>query len=315
MDDRVEHWDITDIPPADRFDGWREVLSETHVPWDLGSARDASPGYRARVERRQVGALRIVDCSCDPCGGTRGAREIAATHDEWAVVLFNLRGREIFEQNDGCGELGPGSAILWQSTGPARFTVLEPLRKRCLFIPRQELENRCPDFHKLTGMPLTAKTPETRLFMFFLAETIRAFPALGPDGKATAARVTVELLAAALRPQCAVSPGSLHDALYVKICGYIDRHLSDPSLRPQLIADAHHIALRTLQLIFAERGETVSDRVRRLRLDRCRADIAQSGRPIASVALHWGFVDAAHFSRVFRERYGMSPREARAVPH
>jgi AraC family transcriptional regulator, positive regulator of tynA and feaB len=313
MGNRVEQWDIADMPPADRFDWWREVLAETHVPWDLGSSRDASPAYQARVERRQVGRVRIVDCSCDPCAGTRGAPEIAATTDEWAIVLFNLHGREIFEQNDGCSELGPGSAVLWQSTWPARFTVLEPLRKRCLFVPREELENRCPGFHRLTGMPLTARTPETRLFMSFLAETIRAFPALSPDGKRTAARVTVELLAAALRPQCTLSPGSLHDALFVKICGYIDRHVRDASLRPQSIADAHHISLRTLQLIFAEHGETVSHRIRRLRLDRCQADIVQSGRPIASVALRWGFVDPAHFSRVFRDRYGMSPREARAA--
>ncbi|MGH3278948.1 MAG: helix-turn-helix domain-containing protein [Trebonia sp.] len=314
MGNRVEQWDFADMPRADRFDWWREVLAETHVPWDLGSSRHASPAYRARVERRQVGALRIVDCSCDPCAGIRGAPQIAATPDEWAIVLFNLHGREIFEQNDGCSELGPGSALLWQSTRPARFTVLEPLRKRCLFIPRQELENRCPDFHRLTGMPLTSRTPETDLFNSFLAETIRTFPALGPDGKRTAARVTVELLAAALRPQCTtLSPSSLHDALFLKICGYIDRHLREVPLRPRSIADAHHISLRTLQLIFAEHGETASDRIRRLRLDQCHADIAQSGRPIASVALSWGFVDPAHFSRVFRDQYGMSPREARAA--
>jgi AraC-like DNA-binding protein len=29
--------------------------------------------------------------------------------------------------------------------------------------------------------------------------------------------------------------------------------------------------------------------------------------------MRWGFTDAAHFSRVFRNRYGQSPREFRKV--
>lgn len=307
----VEHWDIEALPVEDRFDAWREVLAETHVPWDLGTSRAASPGYRAWVKRRRVAGLRLVDCGCDPCAGTRGSREISTTDDEWAVVLFNLRGREIFEQSENCSELGPGASVLWQSTKPARFTVLEPLHKRCLFVPRALLEEFCPNFHRLTGLSLHQETAETRLFLSFVAEVIRTFPSLNSAGQATAARVTVELLAAAVQPQLGIEPGTLHEALFAKICRYIDRSLGDPLLHPPAIAVAHAISLRTLQLIFAERGETVSERIRRLRLDRCYTELSQGALSVTSVAFRWGFVDASHFSRVFKERYEVSPREVR----
>jgi AraC family transcriptional activator of tynA and feaB len=311
MTNVVEHWDIEALPVEDRFDVWREVLAETHVPWDLGSSRAASPDYRAWVERRRVAELRLVDCGCDPCAGTRGSREIRTTGDEWAVVLFNLQGREIFEQSENCSELGPGGSVLWQSTKPARFTVLEPLHKRCLFVPRALLEEFCPNFHRLTGLSLHQETAETQLFLSFIAEVIRAFPSLDSAGQATAARVTVELLAAAVQPQLGIEPVTLREALFPTICRYIDRSLGDPSLHPPTIAAAHSISLRTLQLIFAERGETVSERIRRLRLDHCYTELSQAALPVTSVAFRWGFVDVSHFSRVFKERYGVSPREVR----
>jgi AraC-like DNA-binding protein len=35
-------------------------------------------------------------------------------------------------------------------------------------------------------------------------------------------------------------------------------------------------------------------------------------RTITEIAFGWGFSDAAHFSRIFRARFGCAPRELRA---
>ena len=57
----------------------------------------------------------------------------------------------------------------------------------------------------------------------------------------------------------------------------------------------------------------VQSYVRRLRLERARAALAdlERGEPIGTIALRLGFCDAPHLTRLFRERYGMSPREYR----
>ncbi|MDX2681609.1 AraC family transcriptional regulator [Streptomyces sp. NY05-11A] len=39
----------------------------------------------------------------------------------------------------------------------------------------------------------------------------------------------------------------------------------------------------------------------------------RGSRTIAAVAGRWGFLSAAHFSRVFRSAYGLSPREWRDI--
>jgi AraC-like DNA-binding protein len=43
------------------------------------------------------------------------------------------------------------------------------------------------------------------------------------------------------------------------------------------------------------------------------ADPAERDRSVSEIAYHWGFNDAAHFSRTFKARFGMSPRDARSV--
>lgn len=50
------------------------------------------------------------------------------------------------------------------------------------------------------------------------------------------------------------------------------------------------------------------------RLERCREDLLDpvlSDRPVAAIAMRWGFTDAAHFSRVFKAAYGVTPSELR----
>jgi AraC-like DNA-binding protein len=53
------------------------------------------------------------------------------------------------------------------------------------------------------------------------------------------------------------------------------------------------------------------------RLERCKRDLcdpAQLARHISDIAFAWGFNDLAHFSRIFKQRFGASPREWREHP-
>jgi transcriptional regulator GlxA family with amidase domain len=56
------------------------------------------------------------------------------------------------------------------------------------------------------------------------------------------------------------------------------------------------------------------------RLERCKSaltDSSQSHRAISEIAFAWGFNNMSHFSSLFRERVGVSPREyrERALKH
>ena len=72
--------------------------------------------------------------------------------------------------------------------------------------------------------------------------------------------------------------------------------------------------MRRLHQVFQDEGTTVSTWIRTRRLERCRRaleDPMSAGVPVARIAARWGFPDAAHFSRVFKAAYGVSPSAAR----
>ncbi|GAA4609774.1 hypothetical protein GCM10023107_93360 [Actinoplanes octamycinicus] len=63
-------------------------------------------------------------------------------------------------------------------------------------------------------------------------------------------------------------------------------------------------------------GVSLGDWLRTQRLEACRRELAKPhnlDRTIASIAHQWGFADATHFSRVFRQTYGITPRDWRAA--
>ncbi|WP_257581798.1 helix-turn-helix domain-containing protein [Streptomyces sp. TLI_146] len=100
-----------------------------------------------------------------------------------------------------------------------------------------------------------------------------------------------------------------------RIHAYIEEHLMDPDLSPESIARAHHISVRYLQKLFQNDGSTVSQWVRRRRLEFCRFELGRSHRRVtmAAVAHRWGFSSPSHFSRTFRGAYGMSPSQWQAL--
>jgi AraC-like DNA-binding protein len=67
-------------------------------------------------------------------------------------------------------------------------------------------------------------------------------------------------------------------------------------------------------MIFATGGESILAYILRRRLDECAARLADPqwrGHSITEIAFSYGFNSAPHFTRTFRDRFGISPREYR----
>jgi AraC family transcriptional activator of tynA and feaB len=112
-----------------------------------------------------------------------------------------------------------------------------------------------------------------------------------------------------------VSPPSPGEKL-ARIRAYLHANIHNPAIQPRHVAAATQVSVRHLHRLFAQMGMPMGAWVRGERLRRCAADMrdpARPGRTITDIAFAWGFNDSAHFSRCFRERYGMTPRRYRAA--
>jgi AraC-like DNA-binding protein len=95
---------------------------------------------------------------------------------------------------------------------------------------------------------------------------------------------------------------------------FIAGHLGDPQLCGDAVARAVGVTPRHLNRAFAVEQTTVAQLILARRLDRARADLAAPELAhfrIADVAFRWGFSSQAHFSRLFRARFGCSPSQVR----
>jgi AraC-like DNA-binding protein len=96
---------------------------------------------------------------------------------------------------------------------------------------------------------------------------------------------------------------------------FIEEHLADLELTPDAIAAAQNMSTRTLHRLFEREGLTISGWIRTRRLEHCRQDLADprlADVSVSSIGSRWALWDAAHFSRLFKSAFGVSPRVYRA---
>ncbi|MEP1593778.1 MAG: helix-turn-helix domain-containing protein, partial [Halieaceae bacterium] len=111
----------------------------------------------------------------------------------------------------------------------------------------------------------------------------------------------------------ALSSG-LKDEYLSRIKAYIRNHLAEDSLTPAVLAARHDISTRYLHMLFADSGESVSRFIQRLRLEACESafrEPAFDSYSVSEIAFRFGFNDASHFSRVFKQQYGETPARFR----
>jgi AraC-like DNA-binding protein len=112
----------------------------------------------------------------------------------------------------------------------------------------------------------------------------------------------------------AVAEPAIVGARRVQIKRYIEANLRNPELTVRSVASAFGISPRYLHILFTHENETVSSYVLRRRLEECGKQLSDAlwrRRTITEIAFGWGFNNATHFARVFRNRYGTSPRDYR----
>lgn len=123
---------------------------------------------------------------------------------------------------------------------------------------------------------------------------------------------TLRLLdALSLRDEAHAGPAV--DAAFRVACRFIECHLEDPGLGVESICGHLRCSRASLYRMFKPLGG-VREHIQRRRLVACCDALtsrAHRHRQIFDIALEFGFSSPSHFSHLFREYFGMTPRDAR----
>lgn len=305
-------WQSTDYAAGEQFDAWRAALDDSHLPWALTGGR--SDRFDASMRRQDFGDLRVVTCRCEPCAGRRRARQRTGGEGEYVAALLLLAGEEHVRQQDRALVLQPRSLLVWDSTQDIDFEVAAGISKVTVFVPRDRVAARASSFLRHRGEVVDCRRgmpAVTAAHLAALADELGTIDEL--DGTA-ALDLTVELIAATLEAGEDLSLTRPQRDLLAGIERYVLANLADPELTPETIARHFYISTRYLHRLFAHTPWTAGRYIVEHRLDLARRELlrtAGSGESISQVAGRLGFVDSAHFSRLFRQRFGLAPRELR----
>ncbi|MEV4254980.1 helix-turn-helix domain-containing protein [Spirillospora sp. NPDC049652] len=304
---------------ANGVEWFTEMVSRTLMPSEF-SPLD-SEGFHAQGSLLDLGSAQVARFVYSPLHSRRTMRLIRAGDPEQYQLGMVLKGTAWFAQNGAEADLRSQEMALWDTSRPYESgSGLDGghVEVVVLQIPKAEMPLPSQQVDRLLARRFPAGTGLQAVLSDFLRSLAAHAADAGPGGLATLGHMAVELTAASLTQQLGSRPevsGEFRaQTLLRRIDAFIDQNLGEPGLTPRLIADRHHISLRTLYTLFEGRPEGVSASIRRRRLERCRADLACAefrDQPVQAIAARWGFTNAASFSRTFRAAYGTAPHDYR----
>lgn len=232
-------------------------------------------------------------------------------------LTYVLDGQVLVDQCGNSALAGTGSLFCYDSSRPFTLRMSEPIQMVTV-----KFDHRLVDLRVGLEHPLWAATWSGREGVSgLLASLLRSLASHMTELDTVAADYLGSSVASLVTAVCAEKlrdtsggPAAVRRAQLHRIKTYARGHLGDPELNPPLLARVHNVSLRYLQLLFQEEGSSPAQWIRNERLAGCREDL---GNPrtahlaVANIAERWGLQGASHFSKLFRERYGITPREWR----
>lgn len=304
----VVRLDFQDLPPEARFAAWQESVSllfEVEPPPD-------GPAVASHLTTYHFGSLLLGRVASHRQAFRRSSRLISRAGVDHFLVQVYRRGGTAGAFGKNHGSARPGDVLLLDLE-QSLDTRADDFENLTLVIPRQMLAQhlRCPE--RLHGRVLPRESVPARLLNAHLDLLWQTCAHAAPD-EADALGRGVAGMVSAYFAQLPLPEGApeIEVATGLAIRQYIARHFADPRLTPEILARRFRISRAQLYRLFKPFGG-VAGYIRERRLAWSLAELSRPARPqrIVDVALAAGFGSEAHFSRVFRQAFGLSPREAR----
>jgi AraC family transcriptional activator of tynA and feaB len=252
-----------------------------------------------------------------PLVGYRGRQHIDPKAPDLFVLLVAQSGCVSHVQFGRSADTPAGSMLLLDSRNPYLFKRQAPGRSLYVSIPGGLLRSALTAPEDYCAIPVDLREGLSATFNDFLLSVCREADSLDQDDEEMLSTRIIDFLATVYRKhQGGRFAGTSRKQPFERAVQFIEAHLSDPDLNAQRVARAIGVSSSHLHGLARAQGKTIGQIILSMRLERCRdalTDPSSAQTQVFQIALNWGFNDAAHFSRTFRQRFGVSPRQHRAA--
>jgi AraC-like DNA-binding protein len=269
-----------------------------------------------RIEHANIGSMKVGRFASDRACVIHHPVAIPSDATNYLFIAVQLKGCSVHEQYGRKMQLLPGSWGMCDAPKPCVSTHEAGVEQIHFLIPKDQIRLSI-DTRFVVGRTFSGESTLSGLLCQTINALFEVLPTLNSRRAEELAEVVTRLFHLALHEKIE-QPGILspHDEMRERICTHVENRLRDPKLSLDGIASELNCTKRYLHMAFAGQVHTLSEYIWIRRLDRCRLDLANPAhqdRSITDIAMYWGFSNLSHFSRAFRERYGIAPRSARGM--
>lgn len=309
-----------DFAPAERATLWREWNATLFGGLET-AFYDQAHSFDGHIARIPAGDLLLTRLEADRHRVVRTRRLALASDQSYYKIVAPGTGHARVEQSDRRAWTAPGFWTLYDTTNSYAVDSPDRVDHLIVMLPKAQLGERGLRLDQLLARPINAQSGIARVALATMRSTFQELPHMSAD----AARGAGDLIAQLVRLSLLELSGqetrhTQREALKDRIRSYVALHLHDPDLTVERLAVALNCSKRHLYNAWADETQTLANHIQTLRLDGCIRELRRPAEPalakeraITDIALSWGFNSAAHFSRVFRDYTGLSPREFRAA--
>jgi AraC-like DNA-binding protein len=311
----INRFSTLDLPSGLRFEVWRERLRRSFG--DVSGNSRSNSEFTAWSEKLSEGDLSLSHMRVDAQSIELPSDRVSCSCRSSVQVVFPLAGQFHIEQRGRNVVLAPGEWGYYDPSIGFKSANDEPVELLVLAAPRATVLGRGVRLEGQTAQRFSSETGSARVAKDYMASVLGARSALSPLTSAEFISIAAQLVRLSILENVGQhSRTSQRALLRARIQAYVERNLRDPELSIDSIAAAHNCSKRYVHKIFSAAGHTLSSYIRRARLERCRRDLGRaelSHLSVTEIAFSWGFQHQAHFSRVFRNHFNVSPSSCRQL--
>ena len=304
-----------DLPACDRVAMWRDYYAQTIFRAEAEPVCDAS--FRAAVVSRAFPELHLLFGSLSPVRIARTRAFLADGNDDLALIINHAgriaataRSREVTLQEGDAVLVSSGEMIAFdRSTCGGSFSIR---------IPYSVLSSLVVDLDDAVMRLIPRGTGLLKLLTSYVNPLLNEDVPVTPEFLRLAVTHVHDLVALTVGATCEAAKVAqnrgVRAARLTSAKALIAKNSGDPMLSIRSVARDLGVTPRYLQSLFEHDGSTFSAFLLNQRLVRAHRMLTNprfDRYRVSAIAYEAGFGDISYFNRCFRQRYGVTPRDAR----
>jgi AraC-like DNA-binding protein len=309
----VPHHSLREFAGA-RVSKWNDIAGKAVAPLEARASE-----LEDAVDAVQLGEIYLYSLRASASKVVRLGQLAPSGHGRRYLIHRQLQGATIVRHVGREVRLSLGDLVMCDSSLPCALEFEEAGSVLVLSAPPGGVKQRLPAPEFVLGKKLDGDSGlSSTLSLVILSVWRDVQQGVSDDVARRLGTMLLDLVATSCMDKFGerVADGAIGSARRSHVRCHIESNLKDPNLTVSSIAQTFRISPRYLHMLFADEDETLCEYIRRRRLEECKKQLSDPmwmRHSISELAYAWGFNNTTHFARVFRDQYGVSPRDHRTA--